>query len=115
MNRTWGLIKKLLNCRTSVSLRKSLYNYMNYFDGSDNTNLINSYFTYIRHSHSDKLETNSFDPIQYVSYITETISLNPVSSSECSKTLASLKVTAKIQIRWQLECLLTIKITLLKY
>ena len=60
---------------------------MIYSDGSDSANLFNSYFTIIGHSLSDTLETNSTDPIQYVPYITETISHNPVSSSECSKFL----------------------------
>ena len=68
---------------------------MIYFDSSDIANLFNSYFTNIGNSLSDTLETNSLDPIQYVQYITETISLNPVFFSECSKFLTSLKSTAQ--------------------
>ena len=72
-----------------------MYNIEIYSDSSGIANLFNSYFTNIGHSLSDTLETNSFDPIQYVPYITETISLNSVSSSECSKILSSLKNTAQ--------------------
>ena len=67
---------------------------MIYSDISDIANLFNSYFTNIGYSLSDTLKNNSFAPIEYAPYITETTWLNPVSSSECSKILAGLKVTA---------------------
>ena len=60
-----------------------LYNIMIYSNRSELANLFNSYLTNKGHSLSDTLETNSFDPNQYVPCITEIISLNPVSSFDC--------------------------------
>ena len=93
MKNTSRLIKKFTNRNTSVSVRKILYNNLTYSDSSVIEKLSVCYFTNIWHSPSDTLETNSFDSIQYVSYITETISLNLVSSSECFKILTGLKFT----------------------
>ena len=70
-----------------------MYNNVIYSDSSDIVNLFNSYFNNIIDSLSDTLKTNSFDPNQYVSYITETISLNTVSCFEYSRIFASLKIT----------------------
>ena len=95
MRKTWSIIKSITTCNASIdSSQNLLFNNIEYSDEFSVANLFNEYFCDIETTLEHDLAPSTADLYTYIRlHNLSSMFLFPVSKTECSEIISSLKVT----------------------